>query len=112
MVRAEGHLNSTDIFEDHVWPEVWTKTGKALQNREKQEWAKEKPKLDNARRLNGIYFIDPDDQDYKETLKMRLANRKDLWHSSCFVKELQNDITKVFAQSEIASQKTPKTSCG
>ena len=28
-------------------------------------WAIEKPKLDNARRLRGIYFIDPDDQDYK-----------------------------------------------
>ena len=41
---------------DHVWPEVWTKIGKAAQNREKQEWAKEKPKLDNAGRLRGIYF--------------------------------------------------------
>ena len=39
---------------DYVWPEVWTKIGKAAQNREKQEWAKEKPKLDNARRLRGI----------------------------------------------------------
>ena len=29
----------------------------------------EKPKLDNARRLTGIYFIDLDDKDYKETLK-------------------------------------------
>ena len=35
----------------HVWQEVWTKMGKAAQNREKQEWAKEKPKLDHARRL-------------------------------------------------------------
>ena len=25
---------------DHVWPEVWTKIGKAAQNREKQEWKK------------------------------------------------------------------------
>ena len=32
---------------DYVWPEVWTKMGKAAQNRERQEWAKEKPKLDN-----------------------------------------------------------------
>ena len=36
---------------DHVWPEVWTKIGKAAQNREKQEWKNEKPKLDNVRRL-------------------------------------------------------------
>ena len=59
----------TTTRPDHVWPEVWTKIGEAAQNREKPEWAKEKPKLDNARRLRGIYFIDPDDQDSKETLK-------------------------------------------
>ena len=42
--------------------QVWTKIGKATQNREKQEWAKkEKPKLDNARKLRGIYVVDPDD---------------------------------------------------
>ena len=36
---------------NHVWPEVWTKIGKTAQNREKQEWKNEKPKLDNARRF-------------------------------------------------------------
>ena len=41
----------------------------AAQNREKQEWAKEKPKLDNARKLRGIYFIDPDDNEYPKILK-------------------------------------------
>ena len=41
------------------------KIGKAAQNRRKQEWKNEKPKLDNARWLRGIYFIDLDDQDYK-----------------------------------------------
>ena len=39
----------TTTRADYVWPEVWTKIGKATQDREKQEWAKEKPKLDNAR---------------------------------------------------------------
>ena len=48
---------------DHIWPEVWTKIGEAAQNREKQDWTKEKPKLDNARRLRGICFVDPDEQD-------------------------------------------------
>ena len=28
-----------------------------------------KPKLDNARRLRGIYFIDPEDKKFKETIK-------------------------------------------
>ena len=54
---------------DHVWPEVWTKIGKAAQNPEKQERKNEMRKLNNARRLRGIYFVDLDDQDNKETLK-------------------------------------------
>ena len=54
---------------DHVWPEVMTKIGQAAQNREKQEWAKEKPKLDDAIKLRGIYLIDPDDREHKEFLK-------------------------------------------
>ena len=54
---------------DHVWPEVWTKIEKAAQNREKLEWKNEKPKLDNARRLRRIYFIDPDDEEDRETLE-------------------------------------------
>ena len=35
----------------------------------KHEWALEKPKLDNARRLRGIYFTDPEDKDFKETIR-------------------------------------------
>ena len=30
---------------------------------------KRKPKLDNARKLRGFYFIDPDDKEYSEILK-------------------------------------------
>ena len=37
--------------------------------REKHSWAIEKPKLENARRLRGIYFIDPEDKEFKETIK-------------------------------------------
>ena len=33
------------------------------------KWADEKPKLDNARRLRGIFFIDPEDKKFKETIK-------------------------------------------
>ena len=51
MVREEIDKDSNDYQTRYVWPEVWTKIGKAAQNREKQEWAKEKPKLDNARKL-------------------------------------------------------------
>ena len=34
--------------------------------KEKQKWAIEKPKLDNARRLRGVYFIDPADEEFKD----------------------------------------------
>ena len=54
---------------DHEWPDVWTKICKAAQNRDEQEWAKEKPKLDNARMLRGIYFIDPEDKEYSKFYK-------------------------------------------
>ena len=37
--------------------------------KEKRIWSDEKPKLDNARRLRGIYFIDPEDNEFKETIK-------------------------------------------
>ena len=47
----------TTTRPDDVCPEVLTKFGKAAQNREKQEWAKEKPKLDNARKRRGICFF-------------------------------------------------------
>ena len=38
----------TTARPDHVWPQVWTKIGNAAQNREKQEWKNEQPKLDDA----------------------------------------------------------------
>ena len=37
--------------------------------RDTHKWAIEKPKFDNARRLQGIYFIDPEDKEFKETIK-------------------------------------------
>ena len=54
---------------DHLWPELWIKMGRNAKLKEKQKWSDEKPKLDNARRLRGIYFIDPEDKEFKETIK-------------------------------------------
>ena len=59
----------TTTRPDHVWPEVWTNIGNAAKNREKPEGAKEKPKLNNARRMRGIYFNDPDGEENKEILR-------------------------------------------
>ena len=33
-----------------------------------QRWAIEKPKHDNARKLRGIFFIEPDDEEFKITM--------------------------------------------
>ena len=43
--------------------------GKNAKLKEKQKWAEEKIHLDNARKLRGIYFIDPEDKEFKETIK-------------------------------------------
>ena len=54
---------------DHLWPELWDKMGKNAKLKEKQKWSHEKLHLDNARKLRGIYFIDPEDKEFKETIK-------------------------------------------
>ena len=41
----------------------------AAKSKAKQKWAIEKPKLDNARQLRGIFFIEPDDEEFKHTKK-------------------------------------------
>ena len=43
--------------------------GKNAKLKEKQNWSNEKLHLDNARKLQGIYFIDPEDKEFKETIK-------------------------------------------
>ena len=43
--------------------------GKNAKLKEKQKWSDEKIHLDNARKLRGIYFIDPEDKEYKETIQ-------------------------------------------
>ena len=38
-------------------------------SRKKHKWSEEKIHLENARKLRGIYFIDPEDTEFKETIK-------------------------------------------
>ena len=52
---------------DHLWPELWGKMGKHAKLKEKQKWSHEMLHLDNARKLRGIFFIDPEDKEFKET---------------------------------------------
>ena len=48
---------------DHIWPEIWKSMGKNAKLKEKQKWSDEKFHLENARKLRGIYFIDPEDKE-------------------------------------------------
>ena len=61
---------------DHLWPELWKSMGKHAKLKEKQKWFDEKFHLENARKLRGIYFIDPEDKELKEPSRMLVRNWK------------------------------------
>ena len=69
MVRRRLTKRQATSRPDHLWPELWRGLARNAKLREKNKWAIEKPKLDNARRLRGIHFIDPEDKEFKETIK-------------------------------------------
>ena len=54
---------------DNVWPDMWKHVSDAAKSKAKQKWAIEKPKLDHARSLRGIYFIYPKDEAFKDIMK-------------------------------------------
>ena len=43
--------------------------GKQAKLKEKQKWSEGKFHLENARKLRGTYFIDPENTEFKETIK-------------------------------------------
>ena len=47
---------------DHLGPEIWKTMGKHAKLKDKQKWSEEKIHLENARKLRGIYFSDPDSE--------------------------------------------------
>ena len=54
---------------DHIWPDALDKNWESRSKRRKQEWAIEKPEIEHARDLRGIYSIDPSDEEYKDIRK-------------------------------------------
>ena len=56
---------------DNAWLDMWKHMSDAAKSKAKQNWIIEKPKLENARQLRGIFFIEPDDEDFKHTMKKR-----------------------------------------
>ena len=69
MVREETDKTASDIQARSFMARTLRGMSKNAKLREKQKWSNEKPKLDNATRLRGIYFIDPEDKEFKETIK-------------------------------------------
>ena len=70
MVRGERLTRKlTTSRPDTLWPETWKDMSDASKRKEMQKWAIEKPKLDNARKLRGIYFKDRADEEFKDIMK-------------------------------------------
>ena len=69
MVRGETERKQLTSRPDHLEPEIWKTMRKHAKLKEKQKWSNEKLHLENARKLRGIYFIDPEDKEFKETIK-------------------------------------------
>ena len=61
MVRGE--------INEETGQNSWKSMGKHAKLKEKQKWSEERIHLENARKLRGIYFIDPEDMEFKETIK-------------------------------------------
>ena len=98
-----------------VWPEVWSKIGNAVQNLEKQEWKTEKPKLDNAGRLRGSCFIDPQDEEFEETIKNAMKKLEVPMEAAMPCKKGELKVSQAFRKlvgSLDASQKVPKPNNG
>ena len=58
----------------HIWPDMWKHTSDAAKKKAKQICTIEKPKLENIRQLRGMFFIEPNDEEFKLTVKA--ARRK------------------------------------
>ena len=84
---------------------------KAAQKKEKEEWAMEKPKLDNARRLRGVCFIDPGRWRDREALK-NARNKLEIsmeaaMHCKTVNKEVLKEAAGILSESD-ESSKNPK----
>ena len=69
MVREETDKKTAYIQARSFMARALEKWEKHAKLKEKQKWSNEKLHLDNARKLRGIYFIDPEDKEFKETIK-------------------------------------------
>ena len=69
MVRVESDEKAAYIQARSSMARAMEVNGKHAKLKEKQKWSEEKIHLENGRKLRGIYFIDPEDTEFKETIK-------------------------------------------
>ena len=69
-----------------MWPELLIKMGRNAKLTERHKWSDEKPKLDNARRFRGIHFIEPEDMEFKETIKNARKKLETQWLPPCLAR--------------------------
>ena len=63
-----------------------------LNKMEKQRCSIEKPKLDSARKLRGVFYIDPDDMEFKDFMKKSRARSWQFhWNPPCLAKFVTRD---------------------
>ena len=69
MVRGETDEETND-FKTRQCTARYVEANVGCSEKEsKHKWAIEKPKLDDARKLGGIFFIEPDDEEFKPIMK-------------------------------------------
>ena len=69
VVRGKINEETAYIQARSFMARTLGKMGKNAKRKEGQKWSHEKSHFDNARKLLGIYFIDPEDKEFKETIK-------------------------------------------
>ena len=69
MVREETDKTAWDIQARSFMARTLEVNGKARQAEGEAKWSNEKLHLEYERKLRGIYFIDPEDTEVKETIK-------------------------------------------
>ena len=71
MVRGETYEETNNLETRQCMADMWKCMSDAAKSKAKQKWAIEKPKLENARQLRGIFFIEPDGEEFTHTMKKR-----------------------------------------
>ena len=66
---SEGGIDEDSSNVQARWPEIWSGISKKSQQKEKQHWAEEEPKVDDARKLRGIYYMVPEDKEFNKSWK-------------------------------------------